>query len=168
MRNVNGVTVGWLDTSIGALLTRTDDWLSRFAFVLITSIDSNSQLRQVPAATAIIEQFRKCKFLGNGLLVPTAAMSEIAARFHLFTGFDEVWCFDEEPFSPKPVDLSIVAPLNLDIDEPPPLLSRWLEESNCRLGLGDGIGLNFATPDRETAVVLDRVAKMSGAHAEPE
>lgn len=157
MKRIDGLSVGWLDASIGALAHNDATPLSRFAFLLITSIDSNPNLQGIPAAQQIVEIYPDCAFLDAGLIVPGAVLKGISERFSLFTGFDEAWCFDEEPEVGKPVDLTIVSPLNLGEDDPPQGLAAWMDTSRCKLGLGDGIGLNFATPNEEIARTLQQL-----------
>jgi len=94
-------------------------------------------------------------FLGKGLVIPAVDFAKVADRFGLFTGFDEVWCFSETPKVMKPADFWIVSPSNIDQEDVPPALIPWMEQSGCRLGLGDGIGLNYATPDKNTAILLE-------------
>jgi hypothetical protein len=158
MRKVDNLIVGWLPTSIGALLE--DEWrvLANFKFVLITSVDSGIDIAEIMMVKLIAGQFRECEPLGRGLLIPGRRIKEIYDATHIFTGFDEMWCFDEKPDMGKPADLWIVAPLNLDQDDLPPSLARWMAESECRLGLGDGIGLNYATPNEVTARLLEGLA----------
>lgn len=61
-----------------------------------------------------------------------------------FTGFDEVWLFDESPQSPKPGELRLTsdAPLR---SPPPEQLEDWMWSCGCYAGLGDGDGLSFVT-----------------------
>ncbi len=61
-----------------------------------------------------------------------------------FTGFDEVWLFDDPPRSSKPGGLRLTsdAPLR---GPPPEQLEDWMRSCGCYAGLGDGDGLNFVT-----------------------
>lgn len=162
MKKANGLTVGWLDTSIGSLLRFSRAWLSNFTTVLVTSVDSTTDMHQMREAAEIIQQYPSCRFLGLGLLTPAEELEGIATRFKLFTGFDELWCFDTKPTIAKPPGLSIVSPLNLESDKAPHQLQDWMRESNCKLGLGDGIGLNYAATDEEICNVLASLANDTG------
>lgn len=146
--------VGHLDTSIGELLRKDADLLLRFAWILVTSIDSMTDLPAETIGGRVIERHPGCGFLGKGLLIPGVDIAGVAAEFDFFNGFDELWCFGEKPKVEKPPDLSIVAPLDLAADDPPRLLPGWIKESGCLLGLGDGVGLNFATLDIGLARLL--------------
>ncbi len=151
MKKRDGLNVGWIDTSIGALLQRDAQLPQCFRLMLVTSIDSSRDLSQMREAQEIVRRYAGCRLLGTGLVVPSDRAAEVIAAFKLFTGFDEVWWFDEEPSLAKPEELSLVGPLNLATDEIPAGLTQWMQDSKCRLGLGDGIGLNFVTPDVEVA-----------------
>ena len=69
----------------------------------------------------------------------------------LFRGFDEIYLCAEwnEEFETFPT--RITSDLS-DFSEATPLgLEDWMLEAGCLLALGDGAGLNFATPDHEIA-----------------
>ena len=155
MKLVNGLSVGWLrDTSIGKLMQSDAPYLSECEFALVTSIDSTSNLRTITTVDTIIQRYPKSRYLGSGVVLPTARLPEVTNEFKLFTGFDEVWFFREDPHWEPPTGLSIVSPLNLEEDEVPPVVFDWMKISNCTLGLGDGIGLNFATSNEDIGKYL--------------
>lgn len=158
MKKRDGFYLGWIDTSIGALLHDEAQLAKRFGAMLVTSIDSSRDLSQVRKAQEVVRRYPECRLLSAGLLVPSNRVAEISAAVKLFTGFDEVWCFDEEPSLAKSNELSLVGPLNLETDEIPTGLTQWMRDSKCRLGLGDGIGLNFVTPDVAVAELLEPAA----------
>jgi hypothetical protein len=155
MRKVNEFFVGWIDTSIGTLIQTDITVFSRFAFLMIASIDSSKDMVGIATGYRIIERYNGCSMFAGSLLVPGGQIEQISCTFNLFNGFDEVWCFDEAPKFAKPTDLWIVSPLNVGQEDVPRLLVPWMRESGCRLGLGDGIGLNYATPDESTAHRLE-------------
>ena len=145
--------VGWIDSSINAVL-RNANLTGRFRYVLVTSIDSSRDLPSLPEPQAIVKRYAGAGFLGDGLLLPSGRVAEVTSAFNLFTGFDEVWCFDHLPPRARPDRVSLVAPLDLSTDTLSSRVLRWMQESRCRLGLGDGIGLNFVTPDDTIAQFL--------------
>lgn len=161
MRRVDGLSVGWTDTSIGVLVRSGTSLLLPFEYILVTSIDSGTDMREMPTAVGIAQRHSECKFLGSGLVIPAAIVVEVADVFKLFTGFDEIWCFEHDPMVAKPEALSLVGPLNLSTDDVPPSLRIWMAESSCKLGLGDGIGLNFATPDEGIGRAVEKLVIMS-------
>jgi hypothetical protein len=152
MRNIEGLTVNWIDTSIVRLLKADGGVLSRYAFVMISSVDSSNDMEGFASGYQFLSDMG-CSDFEKNLLVPGNQIAAVATQ--LFNGFDEIWCFDERPTKPKPSDLWIVPPLDLSRDDVPELLILWMKESNCRLGLGDGIGMNYASLDRETAQRLE-------------
>lgn len=156
MRKVDYLFAGWLETSIRELIRDDARLLARFGFMLVTSVDSTTDIRGLAVAKRIIDEYPSFSFLGEGLVIPGLQFVDVAEAFNLFTGFDELWCFDALPNKHLWADIFLVAPLNLDREDPPPLLAKWMAESGCKLGLGDGIGCNYATPDLATARLLER------------
>src|ERR1044071_8055030 len=120
MKQVDGLFVGWLDTSIRAVVAQHGYAFTSFESVVVTSLDSESDIRKSRAGPAIIQQHKDCRFDGRALLVPGPLIAELVTVFGLFTGFDEVWCYAiGAPKSAKPSGLSIVGPKRLD-SEPVP------------------------------------------------
>src|SRR5690606_33182538 len=105
----------------------------------------------IPAMKQALERFDECEVVGRGLTMPARIVGDVADAFGLFNGFDEVWWFSQKPRLPLPNAVTIVAPLDLRIDDVPQGLQDWMTASGCHLGLGDGIGMNFATPDATIA-----------------
>jgi hypothetical protein len=153
--------VGWVGISIGLLLRRDSTVLSRFSSILVTSVDSSWDMPEFLTAKRIVLRYPQCSFLGKGLMIPGQLIVTAEREFNLFCGFDEVWCFDAPPSKSKPDDLSIVAPRDFGKENPPPLLIPWMQESGCRLAMGDGDGLNYATPDKSLADLLQATVKPS-------
>lgn len=158
MKRTDDLNVGWLDTSIGLLLESQDAMFAGYAYVLITRVDSATDLRQVPTARAIIERYPACRFLGGGLVIPAGALAEAGKEFNLFNGFDEAWWFSREPQLPKPDAVFLVAPLDLRDDAVSDQLRDWMRASGCELGLGDGVGLNYVALDESVALELEKNA----------
>ena|SRR6266700_3523360 len=157
MRETEEITIGWVDSSIREAVR--EDLMSQFRWLLVTSIDSTTMLADSEIARRIKAVDPSCSVLGDGVLVSSGNLLRLVHELDLLTGFDEIWCFDVAPRVPKPPDLSLVAPLNIENGPVPTQLGSWMRTSECRLGLGDGIGLNFATPHPEIAVQFARLAK---------
>lgn len=155
MRTIDSLAVGWVDTSIEALLRNAPDILARYSHVLVTSLDSTTDLPHAATARAIVQSCPSCGFLDRGLIMPVAEMPVVAEKFDPFNGFDEMWFFADRPMEDKPTGLSIVGPLNLGSDPLPLLLGAWMKKSRCQLGLGDGIGMNYVTPEPAAARLLE-------------
>jgi hypothetical protein len=159
MTDTWGLHVGWLDTSVDAVMRTSDSEspISSFVWVLVTSLDSTTDLASIPAALAATRQYPTSRLLKGGLVIPMRDLQSVTSRQDLFRGFDELWLFDSEPAETKPNDVTIVGPLDFRTNEPTPELTAWMGESGCRLGLGDGIGMNYVTPDGELAEQLARM-----------
>src|SRR5262249_20356475 len=139
MHRVQGLTIGWLDTNIRQVVE--SGLLSQFGHVLITSIDSTTELASGAAKSWIAKLNAEYAFLGSGVVLPANSCTNLASDKNLFTGFDELWGFERAPTTPKPDDVWLVAPLNIETDPIPPGLIAWMKKNHCTLGLGDGIGL---------------------------
>ena len=158
MKRVDDLKVGWLDTRIGTLVESRGAVFAQYAYALITSVDSATELRQLPTGRAIIERRPACRFLGGGLVIPAGALAAVGREFNLFNGFDEVWWFSDEPKVPKPNEVFLVAPLDLREDGVVEELRDWMRASGCELGLGDGVGLNYVAFDESVALALEQSA----------
>jgi hypothetical protein len=157
MRETDGITVGWVESRICEVIR--EGLISRFQWGLLTSIDSITELAESGIASRIKAVDPDCSFLGDGVVLSCDKLLRLVHELKLFTGFDEIWCFDVMPRVPKPPDLWLVAPLNIEEESVPTQLGSWMRHSECILGLGDGIGLNFATPHPEIAVQFGRLAR---------
>jgi hypothetical protein len=151
MKFVDSLYVGWVDTSIRA----HTELLPQFGCVLVTSLDSVTNIGTTVVGRRIVDENPGCSFLGDGLVIPGTDIKRVIGRYNLFTGFDEIWCFGEKPELSKPRDVWLVAPRNIERGDLPSGLVSWMDRSRCVLGVGDGIGLNYATPDRSIAELLD-------------
>ena len=156
MRTLDGILFGWVDSSI-RLLAATDIF-SQFPSVLITSIDSSRNVASLAVGYRIVEQYKGAALLGQHLLVRGADVGTMANALNLFNGFDELWCFAMPPTVVKPDAVTLVAPLNLDADGLPSTVAAWMKSSHCLLGLGDGVGLNYATTERSLADSIEGLA----------
>lgn len=150
---------GWLDIGIEDLVRGDPDVLGRYPFVLVTSLDS---VREI-AGSAVGERLRawspECAALGDGIVVPGAALATAAGAFPLFVGFDEIWCFDRRPESVPPGGVSILPPPEFRTAAPGDEVLKWMRASGCRLALADKSGTNYVTAD---ARFLPDVAPVGG------
>ena len=162
MRIVDGFRFGWTAISIGRLLAVDPTLFTRFGYLLITSIDSSTDVGGLATGYHLLEHCTGCSLLGEGLVVPAAQLAQIAREFNLFNGFDEVWCFDRRPGVAMPTMIALVAPLNVERDPPPHGLEEWMRQSGCTLGLGDGDGLNYVTVMLELAERIERAVTAGG------
>jgi hypothetical protein len=98
--------------------------------------------------------------VGEGLLTSGEAMEKTLQEDDTFAGFDELWGFKRSPRVPKPIGASLVAPLDLTVEDPPNALVRWFIESECLVGLGDGYGTNYVTTLESLAIELEAAASI--------
>jgi hypothetical protein len=154
MRKLRDLTIGWINADIREVVET--GLLSQFSSVLLTSIDSTTDLPN-GIGKRVAELDPGCAFLGKGVIVPGQALERAAAALNLFNGFDELWCFERAPSAPVLNDLSLVAPFNIENDLVPSRLISWMAETDCKLGLGDGIGLNYATRVDALVTTLERL-----------
>lgn len=114
------------------------------AQVLISMVDSTPRVGDmISLKTRLGDLGASARIVGCDVATDgETLLSLIESGF--FTGFDEVWLFDEPPRSPKPGGLRLTsdAPLR---DPPPEQLEDWMQSCGCYAGLGDGDGLNFVT-----------------------
>lgn len=156
MMRLDDLHFGWLDTCIQAFLNDQRSVVARYAYALISSIDSATDLTKLPTGLAITRRFKQCAFLGTGLAVPAGSLALIGKELNLFNGFDEVWLSMEEPKVSKPDGVFLVALLNLREEKIPLGVCDWMRSSGCALGPGDGEGLNYVTRDETVANALQR------------
>lgn len=141
-----------LDTSIADVIGEFPELFDSFAWVLITSLDSLSELEKDSMIQRIGLPHR---FLGGGVLVEGRSMRQLNLSNGMFSGFDELWCYRQEISMPKPPEARLVGPLQIKTDIPVSTRT-WMKESRCILGLGDGTGLNYVTSDFDIARLLER------------
>jgi hypothetical protein len=154
MKKVNNIWVGRLEGSISLLIKNLPDLLTRFQYVLISSVDSSRDLRTLKKLTRIIQEFKDSQFDNGALLMRIDDLFKTIAVYNLFNGFDEMWLFPSLPLKKFPHELWITGPLDL-CQEVPEELGEWMMFSSCILGLGDGIGLNYITTDNAIAKLLE-------------
>ena len=141
---------------LGAVLEAAPDVLDR-GWALLTVVDSSRRVPDLPsigmaAAAAGIPAVR----VGGSLALRTDGL-RVLAEDGLVTGFDEVWLFEGVPTADKPASIRLTAGRPLP-DLPPADLVAWMSSSGCRLGLGDGEGLSYVTPDADVAGLIERLA----------
>jgi hypothetical protein len=150
MKNGNGKLVqykdyvaGWLDSSIADFVGHLRDVPSELSFALITSLDSNLRpatlLKKSPELRPLA---RFAHDIGGAILIQTELLLEANAKSPIFFGFDEIWFFPNDAIEPKPDDTWIVGPSRISQIKLRKL-GRWMKNSDCSLGLGDGDGLNL-------------------------
>ena len=156
------VSAGWINTNIATLVQTHTEVITQFTHVLVTSLDSSTDIRGLPVASELLASQPAVKLLGVGLILPSEILADARMSRRLFAGFDEVWCFHMEPTLAKPEELSIVAPRNFGIEGVPEDVVDWMRSAACALGLGDGIGMNYVCRDAQTASFFRGLASTIG------
>jgi hypothetical protein len=151
MRVIENLLAGWIDTGIRRVIDA--GLIARFKFILITSIDSSDDILQMAENTHAFGQ--NWRPLGKGIIVPGREIDVLAKNMSFFTGFDELWGFEKMPVVALPDDTTLVAPVDIRTDPVPLGLVPWMNKTDCKLGLGDGVGANYVASDRELAVQLE-------------
>lgn len=156
MKVVGTLYFDWISANIHNILVGNPDIIARHPMVLITSIDSTRPLETTTAQLICSDPTLHAKMHGYGIALPGSEVPRLIDSYNLFTGFDELWCFTNEPKVVKPEGLSIVLPRKIS-DDFPADLDSWMNESGCILGLGDGEGLNYVTTDPDIATTIEEL-----------
>jgi hypothetical protein len=89
----------------------------------------------------------------GSVAVSGADYYKIATSLVFMGGYEEVWFYDTLPPSGFPAGVATIltSPQILTEAERQSMVADWVHRSSCRLGLGDGIGIIFVTPDKALA-----------------
>jgi hypothetical protein len=148
------VHVGRLgDFSVRDWLEQHEAAMERLPYVLISSMDSDRLVSNMPWVTSRCGSDSKWAISRSPLVISGAALVSLLEDTSLFAGFDELWIPSRLPVANPPDDANLVAPRELDVESPPGVV-RWVEDSRCRLGIGDGYGMNYVAADLELAAGL--------------
>lgn len=146
--------VTWLDgLTLAGAWERVAGHLPGDAVSLIACLDSSRE----PARSAFLMERARAADAGavdqDGRIVLAArALAPLVDDPQVFAGYDEVYVFARrsQAVGPPPVALTSEEPVG-----PDPRLASWFADTGCLLGLGDGYGLNYATPSRTLAGALE-------------
>jgi len=135
------------ECSVRAWLEEHQVTVARLPFILISTIDSNRPVADMPWAVAKGRSDPGWALSTSPLVISGSSTVELLDQ-NLFTGFDELWVPAQMPVTDPPDDANLVAPRALDVEVPPAVLA-WLTLSGCRLGVGDGEGMNYVVRDSD-------------------
>ena len=130
--------------------------MARLPYILISSFDSDRRVADMPWAVARGRSDPGWALSTSPLVLSGSSTVDLLGDQRLLTGFDELWVPAQMPVSAPPDDASLVAPRDLDQESPPAVLA-WLTLSGCRLGVGDGDGMNYVVRDSDFGSVLGLV-----------
>jgi hypothetical protein len=116
-------------------------------------MDSDRMVSDMPWAVARGEQDPQWALSTSPLVISGAATFSLLDDSDLFAGFDELWIPSQLPVANPPDEAFLVAPRELDGEAPVGVLS-WVSRLRCRLGVGDGEGLNYVADDLGLAAAL--------------
>lgn len=139
---------GRLKASISELVD-ADDLIPHYELAAVSVMEGQEHPGEEPAVRRRLraEGIRPTEHRGTLLLDP--GEMERFSGVGLLAGGDEVyfaaeWNDEFEPFPGR------IGPEIVDFAEGTPLgLEEWMLDSGCLLALGDGQGLNYATPSRD-------------------
>ena len=140
-----------LRASIADVVDAGIDFLPHFELAAVTVLDALERPGELPAVRRRLrsEGIRASEHRGALLLQPGDL--EHFSRVGLLSGNDELFlCADwNDEFEPFP---GRVTSDHINFNDSTPLgLEEWMIDAGCLIALGDGPGLNFATPDSELA-----------------
>jgi hypothetical protein len=144
------------DMSVRKWITKNASKISELPFVLISSIDSQRDLRRIKLLASRFEIEPKWALSIYPLVISGTSTVDLANEDRLFTGFDEIWIPRRLPISNPPSNAYLVAPREIESFLPLEI-ENWVESSECRLGVGDGDGLNYVVLDDELGRQLQLV-----------
>jgi len=148
---------GWVQDSIEDLASSGWSVFDEYPYCLVTCIDSVRDLRPSLLCKDISGSVPWVSFNGKTLVVSEGGITDLARkhRLSLFPGFDEVWLFRNFPCVEKPANVKLTMPTpDFQADAPTPELIEWFRTSECVLGLGDGIGMNYVTASEEIVSLI--------------
>ena len=143
--------MGWLpDTSIREFVDEQREVFAALPFVLISSVDSTvEQIAEMPWAREERAARPGWALSVDPLVISGSDLVRIAGS--LFYGFDEIWVPARLPVAAPPSNGMVVGPMRVSEEDLSHDLLVWMHRSECRLGLGDGTGMNFVAPDVQLA-----------------
>ena len=114
---------------VADLVAECPEFVESFPFALITSLDSSPPTSLANVLRALAEHVGEFREVGSGVLLSGRQTLLLARKYLLFTHFDEVWLFRDEPLEPKPEKVThVLSPYNLN-EEMPPEVAKWLYHS---------------------------------------
>lgn len=127
------------------------------SYVLITTIDSSPNVASLPSVLPPLRSSGAFHAVVNGdVVVDLDTAQELMYERGLFAGFDELWLCAQVPGSSKPEGLRTTSDKPLR-GELPVEAADWMSKSGCRVGLGDGDGLNLVTSDDRVSAAIMRL-----------
>lgn len=154
-RSTKGLHYGLVEDGTIRDLLESSTFLSEFPRVLLAYFDSGPLGLSDPHVRGLIARVPDSRLRADGLLISGTALAQ-AESIAGFDGFDELWCFDADPTVVRSAEVRIASDGHFPVSGPlPPTVALYMRASGCRLGLGDGCGLTYVTPDPAVAALLE-------------
>jgi hypothetical protein len=147
----------WIDSSIREVIEELPEIVRRFGYVLITSIDSQNDLRSLVNYHSNIFKDIHHEYLKEGVVLEGESILKLSESKIFFTGFDEIWCFYSKPQMYP--NQCLVGPSNItecvSVEH-----ETWMNAAGCILGMGDGTGLNYITTEESISHKLNSMRNL--------
>jgi hypothetical protein len=142
---------GCLEGTVSDVLDAGPDMLPVFELAAIPVLDGTDRPGEWPAVRRRLRaEGIRCMQHRGVLLLPPGELDQFAS-VGLFGGFDEVYLCGEWNDEFESFPGRITSDLASFREATPLGLDDWMLQAVCLLALGDGDGLNFATPDPDIA-----------------
>lgn len=116
-------------------------------YALISVIDSTPKVRTLPTLVPLLRDIGEFHVgVDDDVAIKVPMLLRLAHDYDFLNGFDEVWLCTDLPRAGKPEHLRITSDRPIG-PGPPSGIAKWMRETHCVAGLGDGHGLNFVTED---------------------
>ncbi|MCX6379601.1 MAG: hypothetical protein NT023_09015 [Armatimonadetes bacterium] len=154
--------IGYIPTgNISVVLYHWRHLFLRYGFVVIVCVDSDDE----PAEYRDVEEcFLKAgcvvEKLEGRFIIPNGETT-LDTIIETFTGFDEIWFYDKKPSAHLGRSHLATGRVITDTEDPfhemmvQSLCSEMLA-SGARVGLGDGVGLNYASTDSLVSAAFEQ------------
>lgn len=151
MRRCRSAFVGHIQSSVGEVVLNFARALQQERFVLITSVDSQHNLK---ACVDVCALDPSAIYIEGGMLTSPQVLVR-AAEAGTLNGFDEVWVVSKRPASRPSAAAILVCPRDLDRDDAEQAVD-WFEANGGVLAIGDGDGLNFIANSEDLALKIEK------------
>jgi hypothetical protein len=155
LKTKSGLYYGNVASGISEIILYLGQQVSRFPWVAIRCIDSDCASPQI---LEVLHRFGIEAYHKANSIFTSGEQLYLAAQKRLFSGFDELWLWHQEPRKWQfPPEMGLTSDgINLN-EGLPNDVENALRQLGCVLALGDGCGLNYVTTDRSLANYIEGV-----------